>query len=477
MEGETVMLTDPIKYVKLKRWKVIDDVGDGMGAVDHNIVTPYREPMTGRNLYGFKYKKGVVDVVIPTGGENRIDPLPSFKKLGAVNVITRQFSKANGGFAKACNDGAMLDDSLGEFILFLNDDAKLHAGFFERMVVPFKDPEVGIVGTQASQTSWGVNGSIMMIRRELLERLGGLDEGYFFMWEDNDICTAIRRMGYRTEIALTEAIHEGNRSKNNGSTFWSTNYDNGRDLYHKKWGESAQPLIGVMIVGNEEGRYLEATIEDAFKRKLIDELIIVLDAPTDATEDICRRYGMRYPITIKKHAKRLFGHAENLLRERAIYYALAKNAYGVIPIDADEIFDEDVTREQIYTWLGKGIAWDFYVCHFWQNKEQVRLDGVFGHQKNIRLFRVMRDRAQAFYDKPVHCGSAPIYAYENRHPSGHLFKHYGYASEACVKAKIERYGTIDPKGEHESINFYKQFVSPATVIEYNKQEFIKNCAK
>lgn len=474
MAGEIVAITDPVQYVKLKKWQVVEDHASVTPVVEHSKLSTFREELSGRNLYGTPYKKGVVDVVIPTTNERKPAPLPAYKKIGMVNIIVRQFSREVGGFAKSCNDGARMNESLGEFILFLNDDAKLHAGFFEQILAPFKDPEVGIVGTQASLTSWGVNGSIMVIRRELFERMGGFDTTFFFMWEDNDVCTNIRRMGYKIEIANTEAIHEGNRSVKDGSIFWETNFTEGKNYYHKKWDRDAKRLIGLMVCGNEEGRYLEMTVEDIFKRGLIDELVIVLDAPTDGTASICHQLGRRYPITIHRHAKRLFGHAENLLRERAVHYALSKNPYGILPIDADEIFDEDVTREKLIGWLDKGIAWDFYVCHFWKNREHIRLDGVFGHQTNIRLFRAMRDRAQTFYDKPVHCGSAPVYAYENRHASDHLFKHYGYASEADVKAKIERYGTLDPKGEHESLNFYQQFKTPATVIEYNKKAFINN---
>jgi glycosyltransferase involved in cell wall biosynthesis len=275
-------------------------------------------------------------------------------------------------------------------------------------------------------------------------------------------------------VSNARGKHVGKRSMNTRSKFWQENFAKGQAYFLEKWTKTNKRVIGSMIVGNEENRYLEMTIEDLFKRKLVDELVITIDAATDRTEEICRELALKHPITIHSHKQKLFGTAEAKLRERATEYAISKNAYGIIPIDADEIFDEDVNRFAINEWLEKGVAWDFYIAHFWQNQKEVRLDGLFGKQKNVRLYRVDREKPQDYYSTPVHCGSAPIYAYENRRTSDHLFKHYGYASEADVQEKIKRYGTIDPNGIYESENFYAQFKLPAITAPYNKKDFINN---
>ena len=46
-----------------------------------------------------------------------------------------------------------------------------------------------------------VCGCAMMIRRELLEQLGGLDEEYFMYFEETDFCVRTRRQGYRVHHA------------------------------------------------------------------------------------------------------------------------------------------------------------------------------------------------------------------------------------------------------------------------------------
>lgn len=476
VKDEIVMIKDPDQYERLKKARAIAELYQDP-EIGSDGKAPYKPNLTGRNLYGKRYLPNKVDVVIPTPDQDKHTYVPQSRYLGQVRKIVRQFSKEVGGFAKACNDGAQMNESLSEFILFLNDDAVLADGFFEEALKPFKDSNVAIVGNEHSNRGTFINGSIMLIRREVFEKIGGFDESFFFMWEDNDICENIRRRGYETAVTTAKGEHKGGRSVKTQTEFWNRNFYGGRDYFYKKWAKYGKRVVGSMIVGNEQGRYLEASVEDLFKRGLIDELVITIDGATDGTEKICRQLAQKWPITLHVHKQRLFGSEEAKLRERATEYALSKNAYGIITMDSDEIFDEDVNRFKINEWLEKGIAWDFYIAHFWKNQQDIRLDGLFGHQKNIRLFKVDRTKPQSYYDTPVHCGSAPIYAYENRRTSDHLFKHYGYASEADVAAKIKRYGELDPNGYYESVNFYQQFKLPAITAPYNKQDFINNWKK
>jgi N-acetylglucosaminyl-diphospho-decaprenol L-rhamnosyltransferase len=59
------------------------------------------------------------------------------------------------------------------------------------------------------------------IRRELLERIGGLDEGYFMYLEDMELCLQVRRAGYRVVYLPTvEARHVGGASSGDRSHVW-----------------------------------------------------------------------------------------------------------------------------------------------------------------------------------------------------------------------------------------------------------------
>ena len=59
------------------------------------------------------------------------------------------------------------------------------------------------------------------IRRDLLEQIGGLDEGYFMYLEDMELCLQVRRAGYRVVYVPTvEARHVGGASSGDRSHVW-----------------------------------------------------------------------------------------------------------------------------------------------------------------------------------------------------------------------------------------------------------------
>ena len=59
----------------------------------------------------------------------------------------------------------------------------------------------------------GVSGCAMLVRREILQRIGLLDEDYFFSFEDLDFCLRARRAGFSAVVARDAvAYHEGSAS-------------------------------------------------------------------------------------------------------------------------------------------------------------------------------------------------------------------------------------------------------------------------
>jgi len=51
--------------------------------------------------------------------------------------------------------------------------------------------------TEPYTVDW-VSGTIMLIRRDLWDKLDGFDEDYFMYWEDADLCYRTKKAGYRT---------------------------------------------------------------------------------------------------------------------------------------------------------------------------------------------------------------------------------------------------------------------------------------
>ena len=59
----------------------------------------------------------------------------------------------------------------------------------------------------------GVSGCAMLIRKEVLQQVGLLDEDYFFSFEDLDLCLRARRAGFETVcVGRATAFHEGGQS-------------------------------------------------------------------------------------------------------------------------------------------------------------------------------------------------------------------------------------------------------------------------
>lgn len=166
----------------------------------------------------------------------------------------------NRGFAKAVNQALAV--SHGRHVLLLNSDTIVRGQALATMVAYLDDhPDVGAVSckqwtgdghlnqtcfpfpsirdhlfysalfkriaptmqaaaaathavdcTQSQDVDWA-NGACLMVRRSLLQQLGGLDEEFFMYFEDVDLCRRLRQQGYRVRhVAEAEIVHFIGRS-------------------------------------------------------------------------------------------------------------------------------------------------------------------------------------------------------------------------------------------------------------------------
>lgn len=71
---------------------------------------------------------------------------------------------------------------------------------------------VGLDSTVPVDVDW-ISGACFMTRRDVFDRLGGFDEGYFLYWEDADYCRRVANAGYRRMYVPTASVrHIGGRS-------------------------------------------------------------------------------------------------------------------------------------------------------------------------------------------------------------------------------------------------------------------------
>ncbi len=147
----------------------------------------------------------------------------------AVRIIE---NPANLGFGRANNQG--LKVSQGRYALLLNTDTVVKDGALDELV-KFLDahPEAGACGPKLlnvdgtpqhqgglfSRRFWlspaplpvdYVIAAAVMVRREVLDKVGGLDENFFFSNEDLDWCRRIRRAGWQVWfVPQAEIVHFG----------------------------------------------------------------------------------------------------------------------------------------------------------------------------------------------------------------------------------------------------------------------------
>jgi GT2 family glycosyltransferase len=154
--------------------------------------------------------------------------------LGGESFVEVTWNANNVGFGRAHNQN--LSRFRGRYVLLLNPDVRFGPELFARLTA-FLDarPDVGIAGPRIvegpfrreflprrfypgdgmvplepgfdrGEIAW-LNGCCLMLRRSVLEALGGFDPDYFLYAEETDLCLRARRAGVRIGCP-TEAHHE-----------------------------------------------------------------------------------------------------------------------------------------------------------------------------------------------------------------------------------------------------------------------------
>jgi GT2 family glycosyltransferase len=181
--------------------------------------------------------------------------------------VTTITARRNGGFAAGCNLGWPQGDS--PYVLFLNPDATIDATALARLVEALdREPRRAIAAPRivddtgalqhslrrfprlrttyaqafylhrlAPRAQWTdeiirapetyaesgaqewVSGACMLVRRDVLEELGGWDSGFFLYCEDIDLCRRVQDLGRQVWYEATATVgHVGGGSASRAST-------------------------------------------------------------------------------------------------------------------------------------------------------------------------------------------------------------------------------------------------------------------
>jgi GT2 family glycosyltransferase/SAM-dependent methyltransferase len=225
----------------------------------------------------FKHTHVPFELVLVDNGSH--DGTPEyFRELRRNNAnVKLVLNPKNLGFGKGSNQG--LAAANGDYVCFLNNDTLLTDGWLERLQWWAElEPHVGIVGPVsnrvagiqkispvtydedsmapegiAAMETWAAQyqaahrhestfvnriiGLCLLLKRELIERIGGFDTRFGTgNFEDDDLCFRARVAGYKVVIARDVFIHHyGSKSFEGNKVDYTATMERNMELFLRKW--------------------------------------------------------------------------------------------------------------------------------------------------------------------------------------------------------------------------------------------------
>lgn len=199
-----------------------------------------------------------------------------------------------------------------------------------------------------------------------------------------------------------------------------------------------------MVVKNEEKRYLKRVLNSV--KGHIDEAVIIDDASTDNTVQICREILQGIPLHIIQNPRSMFAN-EVELRKKQWSETIKTNPDWILNIDADEIFEEGFW-DNIQDIINKTDidVYSFRLYDMWDEKHY-REDKYWNAHSIYRPF-LLRYRPQFDYiwnEKAQHCGRFPANMGTLKSATSEFrVQHFGWATPEDRTEKYKRYQLLDP---------------------------------
>lgn len=212
-----------------------------------------------------------------------------------------------------------------------------------------------------------------------------------------------------------------------------------------------------VVLGNEADHYLKPFLEDA--RHYVTDVVIIDDATTDNTIQICKEKLQGIPTTIVRNECSKFSNEFELRKQQ--WEETVKTAPDwILFLDADQIFEKKFKQQVKSLIQAQDVdVYCFRLYDFW-DESHYREDAYWRAHLCTRpfLIRYKPGIEYKWKETPQHCGSFPLTIFEFRMKNSELrLKHYGWAKKEHRVAKYERYQRLDPgavygwKEQYESI--------------------------
>ena len=195
------------------------------------IVVHYRTPALLRDCLARleRYASPAKLLVVDTG--------PAHERVEEETLGVKVLEARNHSLAHAVNVG--LKEAVTPFIAHMNADVMVGPETYPKLLEALQTPDVGMVGpvahtplgrpqpqgplyrlhhgrlarsTRSAVTVPWLSGCLQVLKREVLERVGGMNASLRFYNEDMEWCWRIRGAGYRCKLVGTEVLHLGGAS-------------------------------------------------------------------------------------------------------------------------------------------------------------------------------------------------------------------------------------------------------------------------
>jgi len=287
-----------------------------------------------------QHTRGSYEIIVV---DNRsTDETPAM--LAAMTGIRVISNTSNEVFVDACNRAAA--QARGEYLLLLNNDTEVTAGWLPALLEPFEDDATGIVGAKlvypdgALQEAGGIvwrdgtgcnfghgddptlpqfnyrravdycSGACLLIRRRLWDALGGFDTRYApAYYEDTDLCFAARSLNYKVIYQpRSEVVHYGGASAGKETSSGYKRFQEiNRHKFVEKWAavlesDHVDSAAGTLLARERRGdrhiliidHYVPTFDRDSGSQRMVSMLSILCDMgwkvsfwPDDLTYDPC----------------------------------------------------------------------------------------------------------------------------------------------------------------------------------------------
>lgn len=243
---------------------------------------------------------------------------------GSAGMVCQRFSwvrlienEENVGFAAANNQA--LRQSQGRYVLLLNSDTEVQRGAMQTMLAFMEDhPRVGAAGARLLNSDgtlqrschpmltpgrefwrllfldrlwrratypmhrWDlerphrvevIKGACLLLRREAVDQVGLLDEGYFMYSEEMDLCYRLAQAGWQLWwVPRAEVVHhEAQSSRQAAERMYLQLYRSKVRFYRKFGGQRAAEQFKTLLRLAYGPRFMVASLGAAFSRSRADQ--------------------------------------------------------------------------------------------------------------------------------------------------------------------------------------------------------------